>query len=80
MAVPKKKTSYSKTRKRFLVKKSFFTSYISCSVCSNFYKLHCVCSFCFVRLMSTKQGKDKVFQYSTDKSIVNINEVYYLDF
>jgi ribosomal protein L32 len=77
MAVPKKKISYSKTRKKFLVKKLFFTSYVNCNVCFNFHKLHSICFMCFHKVIIGKQRKFKFFLKFTNRSITNINDFYY---
>jgi ribosomal protein L32 len=45
MAVPKKKISYSRTRKRFLAKKGSLKLYRQCKRSQNFIPLHKTCSF-----------------------------------
>jgi len=46
MAVPKKKISYSRTRRRFLAKYRHLKKYNVCTECQNFISLHTICSFC----------------------------------
>ena len=49
MAVPKKKISHSKTKKRFFATPNKFTSYVQCNYCLGFNKLHCKCYPCFFK-------------------------------
>ena len=72
MAVPKKKISYSKTRKRFLSKKEKFNLYTKCDSCSNFTKLHHLCPSCFTKGLSLQQVNSKLK--------TNINNLYHIDF
>jgi ribosomal protein L32 len=60
MAVPKKKISYSRTRKRFLPQKDKFTLYIPCNSCLNFLRLHRLCNCFSFKSMSL---------YETNKNI-----------
>jgi len=55
MAVPKKKISYSRTRKRLLSKAKKLRLYIECTSCSNFVKLHHLCSYCSLKGLSSHQ-------------------------
>jgi ribosomal protein L32 len=66
MAVPKKKISYSRTKKKFLVKKSLFNLYNKCDLCLNFSKLHCICSSCFKKGVSLQLIKGKIKNNSTN--------------
>jgi ribosomal protein L32 len=68
MAVPKKKISYSKTKKRYFAIPLKFTSYIQCNSCLNFNKLHCICSFCIF--------KDPSVKLFLNYSKTNLLEVY----
>jgi ribosomal protein L32 len=68
MAVPKKKISYSKTRKRFFSKHDVLTLYTQCSHCSQFIKLHCFCPVCFSKKSSLQQVNSN---FKT-----NINKLY----
>ena len=72
MAVPKKKISYSKTRKRFLSQKEKFNLYIQCNSCSNFVKLHRLCPSCSIKGISLQQVNGN---FKT-----NINDLYKIDF
>ena len=69
MAVPKKKVSRSKTRKRLLSKVNLLDSivYTQCDTCLHFLKMHTSCTVCF---------KGNVRR----KGINNINKFYELDF
>lgn len=71
MAVPKKKISHSKTRKRLLSKTLSSRKYIQCKESSNFIPLHSVCLDNF---------KDHSSKYKTSnlnrKSITNILIAY----
>jgi ribosomal protein L32 len=68
MAVPKKKISYSRTRKRFLSKKDNLKLYIQCKLCTNFIKLHRLCASCSIKNLS--------LQGINDKFKTNINNTY----
>jgi|KNS5DCM_BmetaT_FD_contig_31_5592705_length_454_multi_1_in_0_out_0_2 ribosomal protein L32 len=73
MAVPKKKISYSKTRKRLLGKGgNKLNSYTQCIRCSNFIKLHRVCPFC------SNQGSS--LQNVNSSSTTNIGNLYEINF
>jgi ribosomal protein L32 len=72
MAVPKKKISYSKTRKRLFAKEAKLNSYIQCDRCSNFVKLHRYCSEC------SNQGNS--LQNADSRSITNIGKLYEINF
>ena len=68
MAVPKKKISYSKSRKRLLAKKDKLNLYIQCENCLNFIKLHHSCPSCSGRSLFSQQV-DNNFK-------TNINKLY----
>nr|QFP99074.1 ribosomal protein L32 [Telonemida sp.] len=71
MAVPKKKVSHSRTRKRLLSKKLNFNKYVQCIECLNFIPTHAKCSIC-----SLQKAYIKGTRY---KGVTNINELYSLD-
>jgi ribosomal protein L32 len=69
MAVPKKKISYSKTRKRLLSNKKKLILYTECKSCLNFKKIHNTCTYCSLNTIpSTKLFK------------TNIKKVFHLGF
>jgi ribosomal protein L32 len=69
MAVPKKKISYSRTRKRFLSKRKDLNLYVQCDSCPNFIKLHRACLHCL---------KNPTFvQLDDHKLETNINYLIY---
>jgi ribosomal protein L32 len=72
MAVPKKKISYSKTRKKILAKKNRLNLYTQCIQCSNFIKLHRLCPSCSTKGNSLKQANSN---FKT-----NINKLYETNF
>jgi ribosomal protein L32 len=76
MAVPKKKISRSKTRKRLLSKPNLLDStiYTQCGTCLNFLKKHTVC----LRLL--KKGAVCSEGNVQRKGINNINKLYELNF
>ena len=65
MAVPKKKVSYSKTRKRLLSKKGRLSLYRECQKCLNFIRLHKYCFAC------SGQGSYSKFKTNIDKLYEN---------
>ena len=68
MAVPKKKISYSRTRARFLSRKTKLTLYTQCTRCANFLRLHHLCPSCSVKGNSFKKVGNNVK--------TNINKLY----
>jgi ribosomal protein L32 len=74
MAVPKKKISYSRTRKRFLSKKEKFTLYSQCKSCSNFVRLHHLCPSCSIK------GVSLSLQQVRGNFKTNINNLYKIAF
>jgi len=69
MAVPKKKISYSKTRKRLLSNKKKFILYTECRSCLNFKKIHNTCAYCSLNTLSSI----KLFE-------TNIKKVFHVGF
>ena len=69
MAVPKKKISYSKTRKKVLSKPIGFILYAQCNSCSNFIKIHNTCIYCSLNKISSV----KLFK-------TNISKVFHIGF
>jgi ribosomal protein L32 len=72
MAVPKKKISYSKTRKRLLTRKANLRSYVQCPICTSFVHLHRSCPTCSV--------KGSSFAKARTTSDTNINKLYDIHF
>jgi ribosomal protein L32 len=77
MAVPKKKISYSKTRKNILSKKNKLSLYVKCDSCENFIKLHRMCFHCFPKgllILNTHNYFTKNFNSKTNiKNLYNTN-------
>jgi ribosomal protein L32 len=69
MAVPKKKISYSKTRKKKLVNTEKPNLYTQCNLCFSFLKSHRLCFLCSnIENASTQQLKNTLK--------TNINELH----
>jgi ribosomal protein L32 len=71
MAVPKKKISYSRTRKRLLSKKLHFKRYVQCEKSGNFIPTHTKCA-----ISSSGKAYTKGIRY---KGMNNINNLYSFD-
>jgi len=68
MAVPKKKVSYSRTKRRFFAVPGKLISYIQCNDCLNFKKLHFVCLYC-----NSKDSSIKRFLTYSKTNIVEVS-------
>jgi ribosomal protein L32 len=72
MAVPKKKISYSRTRKRLLSKRGKLNLYSQCINCLNFTKLHHCCPSC--------SSRGNFLQQVNSNFKTNINKLYESNF
>jgi len=77
MAVPKKKVSRSKTRKRFLsrVNTPSYDLYTQCEICLNFIKTHKTCS-----IRAKGKGEICTTKGAQSRRINNINKLYEINF